>query len=121
ADQYTRNKPPHTYIAAILMDLIAGKNPRFPVEQNSQWQAGSLVDSVWNTAAQLGVKSFQKRKGPEVMDDHLALNRVKIPAIDIIDFDYRHWHRLSDTPENCSAESLEQVAKVLTVWLQKVK
>ena len=42
-------------------------------------------------------------------------------AIDIIDFSYRHWHRLSDVPENCSGDSLAQVAKVLSVWLQRVR
>jgi hypothetical protein len=49
------------------------------------------------------------------------LQRVGIPAIDIIDFSYKHWHRLSDAPENCSAESMDQVARVLTVWLQRAR
>jgi hypothetical protein len=56
-----------------------------------------------------------------VQDDHLALNRVGIPAIDVIDFDYAHWHRLSDVPANCSAEPLEQVARVLLVWLHRTR
>ena len=60
-------------------------------------------------------------EGPTVEDDHVALNRGGIPAIDIIDFSYKHWHRLTDTPENCSGDSLEQVARVLSVWLQRVK
>ena len=41
--------------------------------------------------------------------------------MDIIDFDYPHWHRLSDLPDECSAESMEQVAKVLTVWFQRAR
>jgi hypothetical protein len=57
----------------------------------------------------------------EILDDHLALLDAGIPAIDIIDFEYRHWHRLTDTPENCSAASLEQVSRVVSVWLQRVK
>ena len=60
-------------------------------------------------------------RGGVIEDDHLALNRAGIPAVDIIDFSYRHWHRLSDVPKNCSGESLEQVARVLSVWLQRVK
>ena len=43
------------------------------------------------------------------------------PAVEVIDFEYRHWHRLTDVPENCSGETLEQVAQVLAVWLQRVK
>ena len=46
---------------------------------------------------------------------------AKIPAVDIIDFSYTHWHRLTDVPENCSGDSLEQVARVLGVWVQRVK
>ena len=40
-----------------------------------------------------------------VQDDHLALNQAGIPAIDIIDFDYPHWHRLTDVPANCSGDT----------------
>jgi hypothetical protein len=56
-----------------------------------------------------------------VEDDHVPLNRAGIPAIDVIDFDYEHWHRLTDVPANCSAESMEQVARVLTNWLQRTR
>ena len=45
------------------------------------------------------------------------LNDVGIPAIDLIDFDYPFWHKADDLPENCSAESLEEVGRVITTWL----
>ena len=84
-----------------------------------QWP---LVREVWGTAAELKVPSFSTGFSKfEIQDDHIALNRAGIPAIDIIDFDYVHWHRLTDVPENCSGDSLEQVAKVLSVWMQRVK
>ena len=67
------------------------------------------------------MKSFVWVPGHTVEDDHLALIRVGIPAMDIIDFDYKHWHKLSDTPEQCSGEKMAEVAKVLTAWVQKVK
>ena len=51
-------------------------------------------------------------------DDHLPLNEVAgIPTIDIIDFEYPFWHKADDLPENCSAESLEEVGQVVTAWL----
>ena len=56
-----------------------------------------------------------------MLDDHLALNRVGIPAIDVIDFDYKHWHLLSDTADKCSPKQLAEVGKVLTAWLQQQK
>ena len=81
------------------------------------------MESVWKVAAELRCESFLKDKFSSVgiQDDHLALNAARIPAIDIIDFDYPHWHRLSDTPDTCSEEAMANVAKVLSVWVQKVK
>jgi len=121
ANTYRKEKPKYQYIAAILMDMIGGKGAQFPIEQNSKFKAGPLVEEIWKLAAELKCTAFRKEDGRDVLDDHIALNRVGIPAIDIIDFDYKHWHRLSDVPANCSGESLEQVARVLSVWLQKLK
>jgi hypothetical protein len=121
ARQYLRERSKYRYAAAILLDMIGGKGARFPAEGNSFLKAGALVEQVWKIAADLGCRAFTNRVGQSVMDDHLALNAAGIPAIDIIDFNYPHWHRLTDLPENCSRDSLEQVARVLTVWLQRVK
>ena len=43
------------------------------------------------------------------------------PAIDIIDFDYPHWHKVTDTPENCHPEGLDQVSRVLVAWLDRIR
>jgi hypothetical protein len=110
-----------TYLAAVLLDMIGGKNPRFPVEGYSWFRSQPLAAEIWQIAAQQGCKSFQQRVGDHVLDDHTSLHAVGIPAIDIIDFSYPHWHRLTDTPENCAPEGLDQVARVLTVWLQRLK
>src|SRR5262249_22066302 len=81
----------------------------------------NLCLEVWNTADELKCRTFKNRIGPNVQDDHLALQEVGIPAIDIIDFDYPHWHRLSDRPANCDATGPTEVGKVLSVWLQRQK
>jgi glutaminyl-peptide cyclotransferase len=121
AFDYKRTKPKHQYLAGVLLDLMAGKDANFGWEQNSIHWAASVVEDIWKTAAELGVKRFENRRGDEVLDDHLALNKAGIPTVDIIDFSYRHWHKLSDTPDKCSEETLTDLAKVLTVWAQKVK
>jgi glutaminyl-peptide cyclotransferase len=121
ATVYRKGKPKYKYTAAILLDMVGGKNARIPVEPNSWFNAADLCKDIWATAAELKVKVFVNDEGTPVEDDHIALNRGGIPAIDLIDFSYAHWHKLSDTPENCSGDSLEQVAKVLSVWLQRVK
>ena len=121
AAEYRKAKKPPLYTAAVVLDMIAGKSPRFPVEQHSWFNAALLTLELWNTAEELGCTMFQKRQGSSVQDDHVPLNRAGIPAVDVIDFNYRHWHRLTDVPANCSGEGLEQVAKVLSVWLQKTR
>ena len=115
----TKDRP--DYKAAILLDMIAGENLRLPAEGNSWFRARPLVQEIWALAAELRCSAFQNKVGERVMDDHLALQNAGIMAIDLIDFEYPHWHRLSDVPENCSAESMEQVARVLATWLQRMK
>jgi hypothetical protein len=121
ANAYRRDRPGHQYVAAVLLDMIAGKNARFPVENNSWQRAGALVQILWTIAAEQRCAAFVQQPGPDVLDDHLALNAAGIPAVDIIDFNYPHWHRLSDVPDNCSAASFDQVARVLVTWLKRLK
>ena len=111
------------YRCAVLLDMIAGKNPRFPVEQNSWFMAPRLVEEIYSTAIELKAASFQANRysSTPVEDDHVPLNKGGIPAIDIIDFDYPHWHRTTDTPENCHPEGLDQVARVLVAWLGRIR
>lgn len=121
--EHRRAKGKTQYLGAILLDMVGGKDARFPIEQNSWNRAPTLVRNVWEIAAELKSPAFRADEFSRVPveDDHVALNQSGIPAVDIIDFDYRHWHRLSDLPESCSGETLEQVARVLAVWLQRLR
>jgi hypothetical protein len=103
----------------ILLDMVGDKFLDLPREQFSTRYAPDVVDLVWRTAARLGFRQFEDERGEEVLDDHIPLNEAGIKTIDIIDFNYpdptnRFWHSHKDTPENCSAESLEAVGTVLT-------
>jgi hypothetical protein len=119
--EYNRDRDrKHKYTKAILLDMIAGKGALFPREQNSVMMAGKLVKEVWGIAEELKCGVFDKGLSKvAVSDDHVPMNEGRIPTIDIIDFEYKHWHRLSDTPENCEARPMIQVGRVLSVWLQR--
>jgi glutaminyl-peptide cyclotransferase len=122
AEAYRKEKDrKYTYTAAVLLDMVAGKKASFPVEGNSWFLAGALVREVWGIADEQKCGLFEQREGRVIDDDHVPLNRAGIPAVDIIDLEYRHWHRLSDVPENCSGETMEQVARVVSVWVQRAK
>ena len=117
----TKDTRKHRYEAGVLLDLFAAKGAVLKVEQNSWAAAPKLCEQLWATAGAVGAKSFRFEPGPEVQDDHLALNRAGIPCVDVIDFDYPHWHKLSDTADKISGDQLGEVAKVLATWMIGVK
>lgn len=117
AKQRQRSRPRVEYVAGILFDMVGGKHLLIKREPNSMDKAPGVMREVWAVARQLGARSFSNEVGREVMDDHLPLNQVGIPTIDLIDFDYPFWHKIDDLPENCSPESLAEVGRVVTSWL----
>ena len=114
ADEYarTRDGRKHRYEAGLLFDLFAGKGASLRKEAYSVQLAKPVVDQIWQVAGEVGAKSFRPEKGFErdggqgVQDDHLPLNRAGIPTADIIDFDYPHWHKLTDTADKISGPQL---------------
>jgi glutaminyl-peptide cyclotransferase len=123
AEDYMKTKGTrkHRYDAGVVLDLCTGKDAKLKVELHSYDVAPKLVEQIWGTAKEVGAKSFLFEPGYEVQDDHLALNRAGIPTVDIIDFDYAHWHKLTDTPDKVSAAQMTEVATVLTTWIGKIK
>lgn len=119
ADLVDRRRTRVNYVAGMVLDMVGGKNLQIKQEPNSLNLAPDLVREVWAIAERLQARSFRFRQGREVLDDHLALNNVGIPAIDIIDFDYPFWHKADDLPENCSADSLAEVGRVVVTWLMQ--
>jgi glutaminyl-peptide cyclotransferase len=112
-----RKRTKMRYAAGFVLDMVGGKELTIDQEPYSANQAPNLMREVWGVARELDAKSFHVREGREVMDDHLALNQAGIPTIDLIDFNYAFWHKADDLPENCSAESLAEVGRVVTGWL----
>jgi glutaminyl-peptide cyclotransferase len=98
---------------AVLLDMIGDRDLFLPVESNSRHYAPGIVDLVWDTASRLGLSAFSAAEGYEVMDDHLELIKAGIPAVDIIDLDYPHWHTVQDTPDKCSPQSLQAVGTLV--------
>ncbi|MFO1021102.1 MAG: M28 family peptidase [Planctomycetales bacterium] len=119
--QYRDHPPEHKYIYGLVVDMIGDRNLAIYQEKNSVKYAPKLVKSVWDVAQKLEVREFIPKVRHEVQDDHLPLNDVaRIPTIDLIDFDYTHWHTTKDIPANCSGQSLAKVGKVLLEWLEHV-
>jgi len=119
--QYAAGKSQARYRWAVLLDMVGDSDLKIHREGNSVgWRdTKPLVEAIWATAKRLGVREFASGRGHEVRDDHLPLHDIaKIPACDIIDFDYPYWHTEGDTPKRCSALSLAKVGWVLQEWLK---
>ncbi len=98
---------------AILIDMIGDRELIIPVEINSKRYAPDLVEKIWQKSKMLGFSTFSFSQTHEVIDDHLELLKVGIPAADLIDLDYPYWHTTEDTPDKCSPESLYVIGTLL--------
>ncbi len=104
--------------AAIIVDMVGDRDLKIPMEGYSSAASGRLVDELFGIAAKLGVEQFANEAGHTIIDDHLPFIRAGIDAVDLIDFDYPHWHTVADTPDKCSPASLEAVGRVLLEYIR---
>jgi glutaminyl-peptide cyclotransferase len=99
--------------AAIVIDMVGAHQPSFRREASSQLRARWLNDLVWRAGRQRAPASFVDELQPGLLDDHLALLEVGVPAVLIIDMSYDAWHTRADTADRVSAETLATVGRVL--------
>ncbi len=105
-----------TIEAMVLVDIVGDADLYLPKEGSS---TDSLQNVIWSIAANLGYSStFVDSPASSIYDDHKPFLDVGIPAVDIIQVPFpSYWHTLEDTPDKCSAESLEIVGEVLEVFV----
>jgi Zn-dependent M28 family amino/carboxypeptidase len=102
--------------AMVLVDMIGDADQQLYYEGNSD---AELQSYLWDIAAGLGYEAYFIQEYKYTMiDDHLPFARRGIPAVDIIDFDYRYWHTEEDTADKASPDSLLRVGQTLEVWLE---
>ena len=111
--------PGYTPLYGVLVDMIADRDPVYPVEGYSAHYAPEVVRRVYALAAHLGYgEMFPLVQGRTIDDDHVPLNQAGIRTIDIIDFDFGpanvHWHTHGDDLGAVSVRGLEAVGTVLT-------
>ncbi|WP_455235135.1 M28 family peptidase [Thiogranum longum] len=104
--------------AVVIVDMVGDADQRIYFEEHSD---RALSEEIWRTADRLGyADNIIPRVQHAVADDHLPFIRAGIPAIGMIDFDYRYWHTTEDTPDKVSPASLERVGRTLTTWLHNL-
>lgn len=103
--------------AMILVDMIGDKDLAIKRESRSTpW----LTDAIWSAARKLNRLEFIEESTP-IDDDHLPFLAAGVPAVDIIDLDYRYWHTEGDTLDKVTASSLQAVGDVLIAALPAIE
>lgn len=103
----------------INLDMVGDRDLRLPVEGFSMRRAPELVKAFWDVGAGLYPQVFVKQVTPPVFDDHAPFQEAGFPYIDVIDFEYPFWHTPEDTPDKCSADSLEAVGRTVAEFLRR--
>lgn len=123
--QHMPYTPANAPFAAILLDMVGGKNAVFKHEYFSYQAAKNIADKVWQTASDSGFSSqFQNSIGGAVTDDHLHIIAAGIPAIDIIEIGNDQtgsfnptWHTTNDNIDNIDANTLKAVGQTLINYI----
>jgi Zn-dependent M28 family amino/carboxypeptidase len=102
----------------VLFDMIGDKDLKIYKETNSQQAAPDVNDRVWKMAAALGYSAYFSPEFLEVGDDHLPLIKKGFRVIDVIDINYDAWHKVTDTMDKISAQSLEIVGRVALAMIR---
>lgn len=120
AKYYAAHLPNPTPEYGILLDMIGDSKLQIFREVTSEHLHPELNDKVWSAAQSIGDEVyFPNVQKYDITDDHDALNQAGVPSIDLIDFDYPYWHTLADTPDKCSAASLQVVGDVMVKVLSE--
>ena len=99
----------------ILWDMIGDKDLTITCPPDSPQP---LTEQIFASAEALGLRSHFGYYDRQIMDDHVPLNAVRIPTVDLIDFDFLAWHTADDTLEKLDPDSLRKVGAVTLHYLQ---
>jgi hypothetical protein len=104
----------------VNLDMVGDKDACFSYEGYSNQYARHILDKVWSSAHVLGhQKMFIRENTYSVTDDHLYVNQLGIPCIDIIHRDKvsgrfpDSWHTHDDTMENIHKPTLKAVGQTM--------
>lgn len=129
---FIQNKPEYINPQfGILLDMVGDREAIFKKEPNSYQFAPDVVELVWKLAGELNLKTFSNEFSNPIYDDHIPLGEMGIKIINIIDADLigadssnprrNYWHTQNDTIENISKETLNEVGKLLTHLIYRIK
>ena len=97
----------------LVIDMVGDRDLEIFKEIHSIQSGNWLLDILYETAKANEFPQFNPNSKYKIYDDHYPFARIGIPSVVLIDFDYPHWHKMTDTLDKCSPESLFAVLSVV--------
>jgi len=122
ATEFVRKNPFYRPTAGVVVDMVCDRDLSIPQERFSREGAADLQDHIWRIAQSQGATVFKNRKGTYIEDDHLPFLRAGLKVVNLIHWPFpQSWHTSGDTIDQCSADSLQQVGRVISefIYLQR--
>jgi Zn-dependent M28 family amino/carboxypeptidase len=98
-------------LAVLLLDMIGDRDLTFTIPDGAH---PHLVRILRDVATRAGQEHRLKPFGADILDDHTPFQRLGVPTLALIDFEYgpgnRYWHSPGDTLDKISPESLAVAA-----------
>jgi glutaminyl-peptide cyclotransferase len=116
AGQIAREHAVRQFRGGILFDMVGDSSLNITLPPDSPSQ---MAHNIFTSAEALKLRRYFSYFDGAIIDDHTPLNRIGIPTIDLIDFDFASWHTADDTLDKLSAESLAKVGSVALYYLSE--
>ena len=117
AEQLVAEGKAKHFRGGILFDMVGDRSLTITLPPDSPAQ---MTRDIFAAAEALNVRHHFTYADTPILDDHVPLNRIGVPTIDLIDFDFPVWHTPGDTMDKISAESLDVVGSVAARYLVEV-
>jgi len=101
----------------ILFDMIGDRSLDITLPADSP---PAMARDIFAAAEALKLRNYFSYLDRDLIDDHAPLNAIRIPTIDIIDFDYAWWHTADDTLDKISSQSLQIIGSVALYYLSEL-
>lgn len=107
-----------TIRGVIVLDMIGDKELSIQIPSGDE----DLIKRITHASKALNYRDYFFFQPRPFIDDHYPFMIHKIPAIDLIDFQYgadnRYWHTSEDTIDKVSKESLRIVGRTVLKMIQ---
>ena len=101
----------------LLFDMVGDRSLGITLPNDSP---ADMARDIFAAAEALKLRSYFTYLGRDLIDDHVPLNGIGIPTLDVIDFDYPWWHTADDTTDKISARSLQIVGSIALYYLSEI-